>query len=68
MPSKFDSTGLRMSMNFDAADRQTLLAVAEAEALPRNEIIRRAIRHYAETVGVKPARSLPKPRRRRAQS
>lgn len=51
---------ITINVRVDSEDRALLDAAAAAEKLPRSEIIRRAVRQYAERLGVE----APKPKRR----
>ena len=41
---------------FDDEDLQLLEGCAEMEKLKKSDVLRRAVRHYAEHLGVKPRR------------
>lgn len=45
---------LVFNIRLDAEDRAILDAVAVSEKMARAAVIRRAVRHYAEHLGVKP--------------
>ena len=49
-----------INVRLDEEDRALLEAVSAHEKLTKSDIIRRAIRHYAEHLGVKP----PKPKKK----
>lgn len=54
-----------IGLRFDAEDRALLEACAAKEKLTRSDILRRALRAYAKTLGVElepPKRQRPKPK------
>jgi len=42
------------NFRLDSEDRSLLDALAEVEKLSRGDVLRRALRHYAKTLGVAP--------------
>lgn len=45
------------NLRLDEKDRALLEALVELERLTKSDVVRRAIRHYAEHLGVKPPKS-----------
>jgi len=41
------------NIRLDSEDRDILDAIAEAEKLPRSDVLRRGLRHYGKLLGVK---------------